>query len=116
MGKRFWDKVEIGKVESRNSRTALRGRCDRGTGRGPGERGIEKAGMRPAGRERRILFANEKKRAQVIFHAQEDANGSVRRGRGPGERLRGAEGRAGWDLPRVARSHARGDSGRYYTL
>ena len=57
---------------------ALRGRCDRGTGRGPGERGIEKAGMRPTWGRRRILFANGKKREQLAFHAQDDVNGSLR--------------------------------------
>ena len=50
----------------------LRGRCDRGIGRGPEEWGIEKAGMRPtwgasedsvvAG----ILFANGKRRERLV--------------------------------------------------
>jgi hypothetical protein len=44
-----------------------------------------------------FLFATGKKRAQVISDAQDDVHESGCRGRCPGERLRCADGRAGWE-------------------
>jgi len=65
---------------------------------------------------RPILFANGKERAQLVFHAQDDAMGSARRTRGPEIRPHGAGVWAHRQPARAASSHARGDSGRYFPL
>jgi len=65
---------------------------------------------------RPILFANGKKRAQLVFHAQDDAHGSARRTRGPEIRPPGAGVWAHRQPARAASSHARGDSARYFPL